>query len=380
MKTIAITGIIGYDFTAEDFKNFISSESREKIRIVINSPGGLVSHGFDIYNMIEAYKGEVEIILGREVSSIASYIAMAVPMENRKAFSNSSMMWHETSGGLIVGRARDLKTYAERLEGLNNIIAEAYAKGTKKEKEETRALMQEDYFVTGWEQLTDKGIINDIIEPGEVNYKELVGGDLIEETIAMETAKARMYEVEASVLKDSEKSHRDLEKAAAYLKQDSTPLNKGGENNIEEDTRMSFKDHLNSNPEHKAEFEAEIKAAEERGMESAKSASDAIAERQRIASIVEAAGIEVTETMAHAIDEGLNAEQYALAELKAQKEKRVTAQKKNIFGGLVAKQTPQEHDPAGAVEAVKGNSEEEMAAFEKRLEEARAAKKEGRVM
>jgi ATP-dependent protease ClpP protease subunit len=383
MKTIAINGIIGYDITDKDFAEKLNGSSTEKVRIIINSPGGLVSQGFEIFNMIQSYRGDVEVILGAEVSSIASYIAMSVPYEKRKAFRNSSMMWHESSGGLIMGRARDLRGYADRLEGINSIMADAYAIGTGITKDEARSLMMEDYFITGWEQLTDKNIISDLVEPGEVDYHKFVKDTITEQTIRMEEAKARMYATEERILKDTEKANADLEKAAAFLKKDSKPVAKPEENkNIEEEVIMNLQEFLKANPDAKAEYDSSLQSAEAKGKEiaSSKEAPDLMAERKRIADIIALAGVEVTPVIAEAIDKGLDVKDYAVAALKAEQAKRVESNpSSNIFGALVAKQTPGEQDKETA-ETAQADEAKELAAYEAKLAEAREAKKNGRVM
>ena len=87
MKTIYLFGEVGYDLTAEALKKDLPKNSIEKVRIILDSPGGSVSEGIRIHNLIKSYKGEVEIILGAMVASAGAYIAMSVPKEKRKAFS-----------------------------------------------------------------------------------------------------------------------------------------------------------------------------------------------------------------------------------------------------------------------------------------------------
>src|SRR4030042_3686765 len=141
MKTIYMTGIVGLDITADKFRKDFHSETKEKRRVILNSFGGSVSEGFEIYNIIKAYKGDIEIIMGAWVASIAAYIAMAVPKENRKAFKNSSFMLHEASS-IAEGRARDFKIHYERLEGVNNIMADAIAEGMGFTREVARNIIK----------------------------------------------------------------------------------------------------------------------------------------------------------------------------------------------------------------------------------------------
>src|SRR4030042_4795822 len=159
MKTIYMTGIVGLDITADKFRKDFHSETKEKRRVILNSVGGSVSEGFEIYNIMKAYRGEIELVFGSMVASIAAYFAMAVPKENRKAFKNSSLMVHEESA-VTAGRARDFKTFYEQLEGVNNIMAEAIAEGMSITRKQARDIMSEDKFYTGWEGLVFNCIIS----------------------------------------------------------------------------------------------------------------------------------------------------------------------------------------------------------------------------
>ena len=223
MKTIYINGIIGLDITAEDFSNQIKPNSTEKLRIIINSVGGLTSHAFEMYNGIKSYKGEVEIVIGTMAASAASYIAMAVPPENRKSFKNSSMMIHEVRGGALSARARDFLTLYNRIEGMNNILSEAYAEGMKIDKKEAREKMQDDYYITGWEQLLEKNVINDIVDMDDIEYDEETKNQYeemqakIANEINGDVMREEMYSAEDKIISDKNIYESDMEKIAAHL-------------------------------------------------------------------------------------------------------------------------------------------------------------------
>ena len=238
MKTIYLFGEVGYDITAEALKKDLPKNSIEKVRIIIDSPGGGVSEGIRVHNLIKSYKGEVEIVLGAMVASAAAYIAMAVPKEKRKAFENLSMMIQEASSA-VRGRARDFKTTYDRLQAVNNIIADSFAADMGKTREEALALMSEDYYMTGWEQLTENNIISDIISPKDVEFPEPTQEDFswdfffaqLENRQEENIVKEKMYQAEEKALEDWEKNNIEIGKIAALLNKDLTPVGKPVENN-----------------------------------------------------------------------------------------------------------------------------------------------------
>jgi len=358
MKTIYMTGIVGLDITADKFRKDFHSETKEKRRVILNSVGGSVSEGFEIYNIMKAYRGEIELVFGSMVASIAAYFAMAVPKENRKAFKNSSMMVHEASA-VMVGRARDFKTFYEQLEGVNNIMAEAISEGMSITREQARDIMSEDKFYTGWEALVDNGIISDVIEPKEIDIpkkEEDENGFLfltgmmneLEKAQDMTVVKAKMYECEKKMNADIKKSQDDIYQAAALLKLNEINLAKKPDDNInpkKEVKKMKLKELLEANPEAKAEYDLDLESAKgEKGKADPAEMNAVIAEdRKRIASILTFSGVALTAEAEQAINSNMSDGDFAKAELVRQKGlEKAAAEKDSPFAALVSKQTLKE--------------------------------------
>ena len=337
MKTIYLFGEVGYDITAEALKKDLPKNSIEKVRIIIDSPGGGVSEGIRVHNLIKSYKGEVEIVLGAMVASAAAYIAMAVPKEKRKAFENSSMMIHEASSA-VRGRARDFKTTYDRLQAVNNIIADSFAADMGKTREEALALMSEDYYMTGWEQLTENNIISDIISPKDVEFPEPTQEDFswdfffaqLENRQEENIVKEKMYQAEEKALEDWEKNNIEIGKIAALLNKDLTPVGKPVENNKTEE-KMNLQEFLKSNPEAEAEFNKALQSAEQKGIDSvqAKFAND----RKRIANILELSGIKLPDSTIEAIENNIDEGEFAKQELMRQRELRAE-KKESAFANI----------------------------------------------
>ena len=357
METIYINGEIGYEITAANFRKELPEDQSEKLQIIINSPGGFVSEGMEIYNLIKSYKGEVDIIIGVMAASIAAYISMAVPSQNRKAFKNSSWMTHEASCGLF-GRARDFKIQHERLLGVNSMLADAYSEGMMIDKTEALKLMEEDFYLTGWEQLLENNIISDIVDPADIDIPEPMKTNSIWEFLFDELEKEpdyakikeKMYATEDKVSKNWEENNKDFEKAVALLNinKDLIPVIKPVENNTKismEDKMETLQEFLKVNLNAKAEFDIILQSAKAEDETKIKNL-----EKTRIVSILEKAGVKLSENIAKALDSDMDVKDFALAELDRINQIN-SAKDKQTFGSLVVKETPGDQDEKGKAEA-----------------------------
>lgn len=83
----------------------IDEDKRKPITIYINSPGGSVSDGFVLCNVIETSITPVHIITLGMAASMGGYIAMSGKKGNRKCYPFSTFLIH--SGSMMVGGNSD---------------------------------------------------------------------------------------------------------------------------------------------------------------------------------------------------------------------------------------------------------------------------------
>lgn len=126
-----------------------------------------------------------------------------------------------------------------------------------------------------------------------------------------------------------------------------------GGNKITKDTKMTLSEFLESNPEAKAVYDDNIKAAKGAGIEEGQKATfeEALkADRERSAKILKLAGAAVPEKIAEAVKAGTTSGEFAEAELESQNTKRAAAKPKdNDLGKLGTDgQLPKESEEAGA--------------------------------
>lgn len=169
-RQILLSGEINKE-SAENFNKqllIMESNSRElPVYVYIDSPGGDVSAGFAIYDMIRFVSCPVILIGNGLIASAAALILLSVPKERRVGLPNSEYLIHQPLSGMK-GTATEIQIHAENLaktkEKLNKIISEATGTDLGKVKADT----ERDYWLNAEEAL-EYGLISKIIS----NRKEL---------------------------------------------------------------------------------------------------------------------------------------------------------------------------------------------------------------
>ena len=139
-----------------------SQNSKEDIKIYINSPGGVVTSALAIYDTMQYVKPEVQTICLGMAASAASLLLAAGAKGKRMILPNGEVMIHQVMGG-AQGQASDVDIHARHIlrtkEKLNKILAKHTGqKLTKIEKDTDR-----DYFMSA-EEAKRYGIVDKIIK------------------------------------------------------------------------------------------------------------------------------------------------------------------------------------------------------------------------
>jgi ATP-dependent Clp protease, protease subunit len=159
MKNITISGVIGWDATSGQLRESLREANGEDVEITISSPGGFVSDGLEMFNLIRNYAGNTTARLSGYAMSMASYIPLAA---NRiVAEDNAVYMIHNVRGG-VFGDHNDILNYGATTKGMSKLIAKAYAKRTGKSMEEVGKMMDVETYLFG-DEMVDHGFIDEII-------------------------------------------------------------------------------------------------------------------------------------------------------------------------------------------------------------------------
>lgn len=131
----------------------------EPLDIEINSPGGYVNAGTEIYTMLLTHKGEVNITIGSQAASIASVIAMA---GKRVSISPAGKMMIHNVSGQGGGDYRDMADYSDFLFKNNEMLANTYVLKTGKPKQELLDMMNAETWMNADEAL-ENGFVDEIL-------------------------------------------------------------------------------------------------------------------------------------------------------------------------------------------------------------------------
>lgn len=158
MKTIPVSGVIGWDVTGQMIRDALAAANGDEIRAEFASPGGLVFDGLEIFNLFKNYEGPKSAHIIGLAASMASYIPMA--FEKVTGEENLVMVIHN-AWGLAAGDHNDMRKSADVFEGMSNILAGAYSKKTGKALAKIKADMDEEIYLYGQEAV-DYGLVDEI--------------------------------------------------------------------------------------------------------------------------------------------------------------------------------------------------------------------------
>lgn len=156
--------------TAKSVVEQLRDNTAARILVRINSYGGSVTDGIAIYNELRAQVRKGVTVDG-QVDSIAASIASLIAMAcgNLEMPETASMMLHAPWGG-VWGNAKDLREYAEILDGYGAAMALAYAKKTGKPAAEFEAMWAEgkdNYFNAA--EAVEYGLADSVVDAAELD-------------------------------------------------------------------------------------------------------------------------------------------------------------------------------------------------------------------
>lgn len=115
MREELIYGPIGADFGGVDAREFVETVQGidEPFMVRLNSPGGIVSEGWAIYNAIKRHPHQVTVSVDAEAASIASIIALA---GDRIEMAEHALLMIHHPWTFAMGNAAELRRMADILD------------------------------------------------------------------------------------------------------------------------------------------------------------------------------------------------------------------------------------------------------------------------
>jgi ATP-dependent Clp protease protease subunit len=145
---------------------FLEVDNPEKdIHLYINSPGGSVSAGLAIYDMMQFVKCDVATYCLGMAASMGSLLLTAGTKGKRYAMPNSRIMIHQPhlGGGGIGGQVTDIEIHARELVKTKEKLTRVYVDHTGRDYEQLAKTMERDHYLSAMEA-KEFGLIDSVVE------------------------------------------------------------------------------------------------------------------------------------------------------------------------------------------------------------------------
>ena len=141
---------------------FLEADNAERdIYLYINSPGGVISSAFAIYDTMQHIQAPVNTICMGMAASAGSFLLAAGEPGKRAALPHARIMMHQPSGG-TQGSAADIEILAKEILYLRAKLNELYAKHTGQSVKQIELDIDRDRYMSA-EEATTYGIIDKVI-------------------------------------------------------------------------------------------------------------------------------------------------------------------------------------------------------------------------
>lgn len=143
---------------------FLDAEnSKEDIKIYINSPGGSVTSALAMYDTIQHIKADVATICIGQAASAAAVLMAAGAKGKRYALPNSRIMIHQIMISGMEGQQKDIEIHAKEMSRMKDQVNAILAKHTGQSIKKIELDTDRDYFMNS-EEAKKYGIIDKIIQ------------------------------------------------------------------------------------------------------------------------------------------------------------------------------------------------------------------------
>jgi len=141
---------------------FLEAQDPDKdIYFYINSPGGVITSGFSIFDTMNYIKPDIVTICIGQAASMGAFLLASGTEGKRYALPNARIMIHQPLGG-AQGQATDILIQAEEIkrlkDTLNSILAEKTGKKVKQIEKDT----DRDNFMSAKEAV-EYGLIDKVL-------------------------------------------------------------------------------------------------------------------------------------------------------------------------------------------------------------------------
>ena len=142
---------------------FLDMDSEDPIHMYINSPGGSVTAGLAIYDMMKTVKCEVRTYVLGQASSMGSLLLAAGTKGHRYAMPNARIMIHQPSVYGIGGQVTDVEIAAREMTKTKEQLTNIYVEHTGKDYQTLFNSMERDNYLSP-QQAIDLGLVDKLVK------------------------------------------------------------------------------------------------------------------------------------------------------------------------------------------------------------------------
>lgn len=155
------------DRSAKDVVNRLllldADQPGEPINFYINSPGGVVTSGMVIHDVIKMIQSPVSTICMGLAASMGSLLLSAGEKGKRFIFPHGEVMIHQPSlGGYFRGVSADLEIHAQQIQKTKELSIKILAENCGQDFEKVKKDMERDYWMNAQEAI-EYGIVDGIL-------------------------------------------------------------------------------------------------------------------------------------------------------------------------------------------------------------------------
>ncbi len=141
---------------------FLQSQKRDAdITLYINSPGGIISSGFAIYDTMQYLTCDVATVCIGQAASMGSFLLAAGTKGKRFALPHSRIMIHQPMGGTS-GQASDIEIQARELIRLKKELNRILSETTGKPIERVTKDSERDHYMSA-DEACAYGIVDKVV-------------------------------------------------------------------------------------------------------------------------------------------------------------------------------------------------------------------------
>ena len=163
-RIIMLSGEINDDVASSIVSQllFLEAEDPQKdIYLYINSPGGVVTSGFSIYDTMNYIKPDICTICIGQAASMGAFLLSCGTKGKRYSLPHSRIMIHQPLGGAR-GQATDIEIHAKEILRLKDVLNGILAQNTNQPLEKIINDTERDFFMSA-NEAKEYGLIDNVL-------------------------------------------------------------------------------------------------------------------------------------------------------------------------------------------------------------------------